>query len=697
MSYLHNHRSSVGSFEEDAGSSIGDEETLTPHEAYEIERPPTKYQSNAEQQQQDNYVSSQSNGSSASTAKFWTQKRKLITVISSFALVTVVAAVGVVVSRESSPVNEQSLTQDIVITDDVGEALPSIAGDTAEPVAVETAEELISTQVFTEIIDDGIIYDFVAQQEVTVEEPDFNLDIVEFKGDLSDFIDSDVARLSIDADDESCNSEGALFELNYIADNFPWETNWVLYLEEKIHAWGPPQKTPYNRLTNYRGTLCLPEGEYMFKINDTAGDGLCCMYGEGGYKVTVGGAVIAESDTSKNDKFDTRRTNFTITPNPLIINPTTTTSTVASTSTTNIASTTTTGATEESVTAPSTQDPTESPSSEPSVIPTQGPSIKPTPVSTSTSAPTITTPTEEVSSDSDLTNCADPNDVIVGIQIFTDKNGAQTGYTLTGSNVIKERATGSMESETEYLDEVCVPPGTYELTIKDTVGNGIRGSGYVAVYVGGQKAFQDYRFNGSTKSYTIQVGFNPSMTDTDVEWLDGLNRRRKEFHEANGEEFHPVVWSPQLAEGASVWAAKIFAIGCKPPFPRETNLISGELTFTMTTGNEYADLAQPEKVMSRWYDKRIDETVPGLVADGDTPGLAFTQVVWKATRYIGCTKQTGQFVDPKDGIEKWCHVDICRFDTAGNCNVNMQANSWKEPTLADKSICGNLCTTDGCY
>ena len=282
MSYLQNYRGSVGSFDED-GSSVGDEETLTPHEAYEIERERTLQQQPpyVEPQQQLEDYDSQPDvpppDASSSTAIFWTKPRKLIAGISLIALVVGAAVVGVgLSSKSSSPANRQPLVEDVVIADNVDDAPPSIAEDTAEPVAVEPAAELIST----EIVDDGIIYDFAAQQEVTTEEPKFDLDVVEFKGDLSDFIDTDVARLSVNADDEDCNSEGALWEFEFIVDNFPWEQSWSLLRsegsEKTLWAHGPPKKTAYNRLTKYRGKLCLPPGGYEMKIIDSEGDGACC-------------------------------------------------------------------------------------------------------------------------------------------------------------------------------------------------------------------------------------------------------------------------------------------------------------------------------------------------------------------------------------------------------------------------------------
>ena len=40
--------------------------------------------------------------------------------------------------------------------------------------------------------------------------------------------------------------------------------------------------------------LCLKEGKYKFKVNDIAGNGLCCVEGEGHYNLTSYGDVIVQ-------------------------------------------------------------------------------------------------------------------------------------------------------------------------------------------------------------------------------------------------------------------------------------------------------------------------------------------------------------------------------------------------------------------
>lgn len=662
MSYLQNHRHNGGGFER-AGSASGDEESLTPHEAYEIQRQMTSSSDSEQDRSQPNI--SQPDESTSSTAVFWTRPKKLIAAISSIALVAGAAAVGVSLSSKPSPANDQALVEDVVVTDDIGEAPPSIAEDTAEPVAVEPSPELITT----EIVDDGIIYDFVFQQEVTVEEPRFDLDVVEFKGDLSDFIDADLARFSVDASDENCNSQGARWEFESITDMYPWETSWKLYRSEEgssereLWVHGPPGNTAYNRLTNYRGSLCLPIGNYEMEIFDSEGDGSCCMYGYGGYSIKVGGAVVAESNMKEDDPFDKRTHTFTIKPKETTTTAATTTTTTTEESTTTTFTTTTTVAPEEPSTEASTQDstedPTKSPSSAPSPKPTQAPSSspssKPTPVPTPEPTPEPTNkPTPEVEP-SEKTDCGNPK-MVVRIEILTDGRGSFTSYTFTDSsnNIIKERTAGTMSSETKYVDETCVSPGSYKLNMNDSKGNGIRSPGYVAVDVGDERILHDYTFNEATRSYTIRVGFDPAMTSTEREWLEGHNKRREEFHEANEKDFRPLVWSPEVAKGASDWAEKIVSDGCV--LSRESNLGYGELTFAMLNSNENAPVTKPESIMTRWYDNKIDRDDPSLVDGAAVPGLAFSQIVWYASRHVGCAKQVGQIPNGR-----YCHVVICRY------------------------------------
>lgn len=72
-------------------------------------------------------------------------------------------------------------------------------------------------------------------------------------------------------------------------DNYPTETSWEIQdKDRKVVASGGP----YNKeLITVK--KCLPSGEYTFVIKDTYGDGICCRYGNGYYKLTSGGRTLA--------------------------------------------------------------------------------------------------------------------------------------------------------------------------------------------------------------------------------------------------------------------------------------------------------------------------------------------------------------------------------------------------------------------
>ena len=55
-----------------------------------------------------------------------------------------------------------------------------------------------------------------------------------------------------------------------------------------------------NVLSTHR--MCLQEGRYQFAIYDLGGDGICCVYGEGGYSIASGGNIIVQGgDFGRNE------------------------------------------------------------------------------------------------------------------------------------------------------------------------------------------------------------------------------------------------------------------------------------------------------------------------------------------------------------------------------------------------------------
>ena len=61
--------------------------------------------------------------------------------------------------------------------------------------------------------------------------------------------------------------------------------------------------------------------------------------------------------------------------------------------------------------------------------------------------------------------------------------------------------------------------------------------------------------------------------------------------------------------------------------------------------------------------------------------LTFRQIMWRATRYVGCAFNITQM--STDG--QYCRVAVCKYARPGNCNVNN--DPWLSQTLADYSKC----------
>ena len=81
-----------------------------------------------------------------------------------------------------------------------------------------------------------------------------------------------------------------LAALSILTDNYPGETTWTIKdgSGATLYSGGPYS----SRGTTYNIELCLPDGCYDFKINDSYGDGICCGYGSGAYQVTFSGNTL---------------------------------------------------------------------------------------------------------------------------------------------------------------------------------------------------------------------------------------------------------------------------------------------------------------------------------------------------------------------------------------------------------------------
>jgi hypothetical protein len=88
-----------------------------------------------------------------------------------------------------------------------------------------------------------------------------------------------------------CRSDETWFQLDIKTDFYPAETEWELInVARTLTFKGGPYK-----LTNeqYKESVCIPNGTYVFQMKDKYGDGMCCDNGIGSYSVSIDGIELA--------------------------------------------------------------------------------------------------------------------------------------------------------------------------------------------------------------------------------------------------------------------------------------------------------------------------------------------------------------------------------------------------------------------
>ena len=106
------------------------------------------------------------------------------------------------------------------------------------------------------------------------------------------------------------------FTVEILTDNYPGETSWDL-----VHVNGDSVVASIfagelvDMATLYTWDLNIPAGSHVFTVYDEYGDGLCCAYGEGYYRLLLNGNEIAsggEFEASESVTFNTSDGRFNI-------------------------------------------------------------------------------------------------------------------------------------------------------------------------------------------------------------------------------------------------------------------------------------------------------------------------------------------------------------------------------------------------
>merc|ERR1712226_1558371 len=87
-----------------------------------------------------------------------------------------------------------------------------------------------------------------------------------------------------------------------LTDNSGADISWKVQIKDSgdfgdYFGRGADYGDPYDDNKGLRENYCFPKGDecYRFVILDSAGDGLCCSNGEGGYRISFKGDTVKES------------------------------------------------------------------------------------------------------------------------------------------------------------------------------------------------------------------------------------------------------------------------------------------------------------------------------------------------------------------------------------------------------------------
>ena len=170
------------------------------------------------------------------------------------------------------------------------------------------------------------------------------------------------------------------------------------------------------------------------------------------------------------------------------------------------------------------------------------------------------------------------------------------------------------------------------------------------------------------------------QSERDSEWLNAHNEKRDIYHSRYNVNYVPLKWSQDLAESALVYANKLVARNeCTISHKYQGDSYGGEnLAANWGSGGR----RPPANILFRWVDS---EESYGYPQNGH-----LTQVVWRATKYVGCGEASKSM--PSGGQ---CHIQVCRYLRPGNCNAN--GENWEQKMVEATSPCTPSCPQEGCF
>mmetsp|Transcript_24811 Transcript_24811/g.55595 ORF Transcript_24811/g.55595 Transcript_24811/m.55595 type:complete len:492 (+) Transcript_24811:256-1731(+) len=274
-------------------------------------------------------------------------------------------------------------------------------------------------------------------------------------------------------------------------------------------------------------------------------------------------------------------------------------------------------------------------------------------------------------------SCPD-NQYRIKVVVRTGPQNRDGGFRLgSGGRAWLDNPVGSLPPLTDYVDSVCLSNGRYRLRLESEFNAITR----YWVYINDEEVLRGPAINSSIKFHIIRVGYNPTLSTRELEWLEGHNSRRQDFHESNGKEFRPLKWSEKLAQQAQESADAIIANNCK--YTGSSGSV-GE-NKSLRRHSRSSNIPEPDIILKNWIDNKIDREYPD--------NFTMTGAVWRGSRWIGCAESTGM---NDEGF--FCHATSCRYSRPGNCSIGSFDN-WLDAVLDDASMCGAVCpdSVEGCH
>lgn len=437
--------------------------------------------------------------------------RKAVVAVSVAMLVAVV--VGVSVSTKPKSNNSSNLLEPV-----------DSAASSASPQDSSTSESS-SSSTNTIISQAPIVLTteekVASESKVSSYTEDPSAQVSTYDGPTTDFLAA--ARIITQANTNLCADNEVETTIELTTDDYPWETSWSISGPDgSLLAFGPPSGSNYNRRTQYLGKLCLPEGDNVLTVNDAMGDGPCCTYGPGEFKVTAEGEVLVQSDDAN---FKTKDFPFTL-GGKIITDSVSTTAT----------------------------DP---------------PTTVSAPVTGNCVDVDLTLVTDKYGKlDTSYSFVSKPSDGSDPIIYINKQIGELDNEQTYADTFCLPPGTYTLTVEDKFRGLCCAfGQGYYSVNI----------DGEEVLYGGNAVNFQN------PMVHDILVGYDANISERDNEWLLAHNSRRQQFHEDEKTDYRPLVWSTELAKDAADWVDVILP-ECK--LKRENNLLEGENMSFRTVGNQ---------------------------------------------------------------------------------------------------------------